>query len=202
MAILIIPSTQLRSISVTARGSTLSKCQAYYILLPTLSPHETLWSLGLLLLCLEIWTHWLTLIHHSYLLTILAPHLHLRLTFWIPYIHGYPRMTSVSWLLPWPKETRGRKGLFGLQVIICHHWTSEKELKAGTWGSTDFWIAPKLTFSFKLKATCLGMSSPTMGWALSHYVTINKISHKHAHGPVWKRQFLSWDSRFPGVSSV
>lgn len=44
MAILIIPSTQLRSISVTAKGSTLSKCQAYYILLPTLSPHGTVVS--------------------------------------------------------------------------------------------------------------------------------------------------------------
>lgn len=50
--------------------------------------------------------------------------------------------------------------------------------------------------------TCPEMALPIVGWILLHKLLIKKMFHKHAHGKIFWRHVLNWDSFLPRDSSL
>ena len=65
-----------------------------------------------------------------------------------------------------------------------------------------FSTACSIGFLVHPRLTCPEVSPPTVGWVLPHQSVIKQMSHRHAHGPVWWRQFLKLGCFSPGASSL
>lgn len=92
----------------------------------------------------------------------------------------------------------GRKGF----TLAYHHLSkSGQELQAGTWRQdlkhhswkdTAYWLD-------HYYCSVRFLTQPSGACALPHHLESKKMPHRHVHGPIWKRQFFSWDPLFPDM---
>ena len=115
---------------------------------------------------------------------------------WSPSFHFIPILKTF-----WSKASCGGKSLFGFDVqVLVHHWrTSGQKFNAEPWyrnhgrmlltGSLNglYWAR----FLLKPGSIRLGMTSPTVSWALPPQSSFKAISHRHGHRPVWSGKFLN-----------
>lgn len=82
---------------------------------------------------------------------------------------------------PWSRAIRGGKGLFHLKA--CKSEGSQgKKPEAGTWSEATEECCSLTCSHDLLKTTCLGVTLPTVVWALLHHSVIAKTYHRQIWG--------------------
>lgn len=105
-----------------------------------------------------------------------------------------------------PKQRWEERVYFSLQVTAHHRQKVKQEPENRNW--THGGILPtgffpglySVTFSIQFRFTYTGMVLLTMGQALPQQI-IKEMLHRHFHRPTWCRQFFSWWSFYPHLSS-
>lgn len=90
--------------------------------------------------------------------------------------------------------------------VITHHWGNSSKSRGRNNGGmllTGLLSSGLLSyFCFTTRAHLPGVTPPTAGWDTSHQVPTEKMSHRHAHGPIDWRQLLKWGFFLSGDSSL
>lgn len=81
--------------------------------------------------------------------------------------------------------------IYFISQVAVQHWRMLRQ-KLGANTKVEAMYSP---------APCLGMAPPIVGRTLLHHWAVKKVSHRHAYRAGWWRQFLSWGSFFPSMSS-